>query len=178
MDRSLPGSSVHGIFQARILEWVAISFSRRSSQPRDWTWVSCIVGRCFYPLSHQGSLSGICTPTHARTRTRTCCPVRRIAIPWTSYRGQMVSAAADLPNAGIEPGSPALQEDPLPTELSGKPIYKWGNTNAEQLNNFPQSSLLIKRVFRFICLNVCNLLTLSCYCFCHVHNTVNETRMI
>ena len=45
-DCSLPGSSVHGIFQARILEWVAISFSRRSSQPRDWTQVSCIVGRC------------------------------------------------------------------------------------------------------------------------------------
>ena len=35
MDCSLPGSSVHGIFQARILEWVAISFSRRSSRPRD-----------------------------------------------------------------------------------------------------------------------------------------------
>ena len=35
MDCSPPGSSVHGIFQARILEWVAISFSRRSSQPRD-----------------------------------------------------------------------------------------------------------------------------------------------
>ena len=35
MDRSLPGFSVHGIFQARILEWVAISFSRRSSRPRD-----------------------------------------------------------------------------------------------------------------------------------------------
>ena len=34
---SLPGSSIHGIFQARILEWVAISFSRRSSRPRDWT---------------------------------------------------------------------------------------------------------------------------------------------
>ena len=43
----LPGSSVHGIFQARILEWVAISFSRRSSWPRDWTWVSRIIGRCF-----------------------------------------------------------------------------------------------------------------------------------
>jgi len=40
MDCSPPGSSVHGIFQARILEWVAISFSRRSSQPRDWTPVS------------------------------------------------------------------------------------------------------------------------------------------
>ena len=47
MDCSLPGSSVHGIFQARILEWVAISFSRRSSIPRDWTWVSCMVGRHF-----------------------------------------------------------------------------------------------------------------------------------
>ena len=47
MDCSLPGSSVHGIFQARILEWVAISFSRRSSQPRDQTQVSRVVGRCF-----------------------------------------------------------------------------------------------------------------------------------
>ena len=42
MDYSLPGSSVHGILQARVLEWVAISSSRGSSQPRDWTHVSCI----------------------------------------------------------------------------------------------------------------------------------------
>ena len=55
MDCSLPGSSVHGIFQARVLEWAAISFSRGSSQHRDWTWVSRIVSRRFYPLSHQGS---------------------------------------------------------------------------------------------------------------------------
>ena len=47
MDCSLPGSSVHGVFQARVLEWVAISLSRASSRPRDWTWVSCTVGRCF-----------------------------------------------------------------------------------------------------------------------------------
>ena len=40
MDRSPPGSSIYGIFQARILAWVAISFSRWSSPPRDWTWVS------------------------------------------------------------------------------------------------------------------------------------------
>ena len=45
MDCSLTGSSVHGIFQARVLEWVAISFSRRSSRPRDWSQVSRIVGR-------------------------------------------------------------------------------------------------------------------------------------
>ena len=47
MDCSPPGSSLHGILQARILEWVAISFSRGSSQPRDRTWVSCITGRFF-----------------------------------------------------------------------------------------------------------------------------------
>ena len=43
MDYSLPGSSVHGIFQARILERVAISFSRGSSRPRDRTQVSCMM---------------------------------------------------------------------------------------------------------------------------------------
>ena len=47
VDCSLPGSSLHGILQARVLEWVAISFSRGSSQPRDQTQVSRIVGRCF-----------------------------------------------------------------------------------------------------------------------------------
>ena len=46
-DYNLPGSSIHGIFQERTLEWVAISFSRRSSQLRDWTQVSCTVGRYF-----------------------------------------------------------------------------------------------------------------------------------
>ena len=47
MDYSLPRFSIHGIFQARILEWIAISFSRRSSQPTDWTQASRTVGRCF-----------------------------------------------------------------------------------------------------------------------------------
>ena len=47
MDCSLPGFSVHGIFQARVPEWVAISFSRGSSPPRGRTWVSCIAGSCF-----------------------------------------------------------------------------------------------------------------------------------
>ena len=45
MDLSLLGSSVHEILQARILEWIAIPFSRGSSQPRDGTQVSCIAGR-------------------------------------------------------------------------------------------------------------------------------------
>ena len=45
--RSLPGSSIHGISQARVLEWVAIPSSSGSSQPRDWTQVSCIACRFF-----------------------------------------------------------------------------------------------------------------------------------
>ena len=44
MDCSPPGSLVQGMSQARILEWVAMSFSRGSSQPRDWTCISCIAG--------------------------------------------------------------------------------------------------------------------------------------
>ena len=55
MDYSPPGSSVHGISQASILEWIAISFSRGSSQPRDQTHISCIscIGR--WILYHQAT---------------------------------------------------------------------------------------------------------------------------
>ena len=47
MDYSPPGSSVHGIFQARMLEWVAIPFSKGSSQPKNRTQAPCTVGRFF-----------------------------------------------------------------------------------------------------------------------------------
>ena len=47
MDCSLSGFSVHGVLQARILEWVAMPFSRRSSQSRDQTQVTCIAGGFF-----------------------------------------------------------------------------------------------------------------------------------
>ena len=47
MDGSPPGSSVPGIIQARILEWVVLYSSRESSQPRDWSQVSCIASGCF-----------------------------------------------------------------------------------------------------------------------------------
>ena len=47
LDINPPDSSTHEILQARILEWVAMLSSRGSSQPREWTWVSCIAGRFF-----------------------------------------------------------------------------------------------------------------------------------
>ena len=72
-DCSLPGSSVHGILQARILEWVGVPFSKGSSYPRDWTQVSHIVGGFFTGWAtretqepEEGSLSllqGIFFPT-------------------------------------------------------------------------------------------------------------------
>ena len=61
MDYSLPGFSVHGIFQARVLECVAISFSRGSSQLRDRTQVSCIVGRRFTLWATREALSPLKT---------------------------------------------------------------------------------------------------------------------
>ena len=68
---SLPGFSVHGILQARILEWVAIPLSRGSSQPRDQTRVSCICRQSLYHLRYQGS------PTREErnaTKNITICP--------------------------------------------------------------------------------------------------------
>ena len=61
IDCSLPGSSVHEISQARILEWVAISFSRGFSYPRDQTHVSYIKGRYF---TAESPGKPICMSTH------------------------------------------------------------------------------------------------------------------
>ena len=72
LDCSPPGSSVHGICQARILEWVAIPFSKGSSQSRDQIHLSCIfrIGRqILYNLSHQGSPPGY---KHTYKCTLTC----------------------------------------------------------------------------------------------------------
>ena len=60
MDCSLPGSSVHTIFQARILEWVAISFSRGSSWSRDLTQVFCIAGRLFTVWATREATKHVC----------------------------------------------------------------------------------------------------------------------
>ena len=55
IDYNLPGSSVHGISQARILEWVAISFSSGSSWSRGWTCISCIGREILYHWASRGS---------------------------------------------------------------------------------------------------------------------------
>ena len=90
MDSSPPGSSVHGILQARILEWVAaqsrilewvaILFSGGSSLPRNWTQVSCIAGRFFYHLSHQERGWDLCQ--HCVSTSPTCLIVGFSSFAW------------------------------------------------------------------------------------------------
>ena len=76
---SSPGSSVHGILQARTLEWVAIFFSRGSSQPRDWTSVSCVLWILHLQmgsllLAPPGTrIKSEYTHTHTHTHTHLCC---------------------------------------------------------------------------------------------------------
>ena len=88
--------TVHAILQARILEWVAFPFSRGSFQARGQTQVSRIAARFF-----------------------TSWAMREAREYWS---GQPILSPGDLPNSGIEPGSPTLPADSLLTELSGKTI--------------------------------------------------------
>ena len=94
MDCSPPGSSVHGILQARRLEQVAMPSSRGFSQPRDQTQVSRVSGGFFSMWA-----------------------TREAQEYWS---GQPIPSPEDPPNPGIEPRSPALQADSLPAELPGK----------------------------------------------------------
>ena len=82
MDGSSPGPSVYGILQARILEWVAIPFFRRSSQPRDWIWVDSLLSeplslkvyplKCSVQFSHSVVYDSL--QPHGLQHTRLPCP--------------------------------------------------------------------------------------------------------
>ena len=74
MDHSPPGSPVHGILQARRLEWAAISFSRGPSQPRDWTLVFCIAGKFFTLWATRED--GRCGANKKKKEEASCCPLR------------------------------------------------------------------------------------------------------
>ena len=78
MDCSPPGSSVHGVFQARLLKWVSISFSRGSSRPRDQTHVSCIGRRILYHWATRKAQVW----TFSQFSSVTSCV--QLATPWTA----------------------------------------------------------------------------------------------
>ena len=101
---------IHGILQTRILEWVAFCFSRGSSQTRGHTQVYHTAGGFFISWA-----------------------TREAQEYWNGYP---IPSPVDLPDPGIEPGSPALQVDFLPTELWGSPycLRRGGNEGHEDLN--------------------------------------------
>ena len=104
MDCILPGSSVHGIFQARVLEWVAISFSRGSSRPSDGTQVSHIASRHFTVFA-----------------TREAQMLEWVAYPFSSSSSQ----PRNQTRVSCIAGRFFLFSSFKPTELSGKPFQNF-----------------------------------------------------
>ena len=122
VDCNLPGSSIHGIFQATILEWVAIFFSRGSSQPRDQTQVSCIKGEFFTIWATKEVKSLSCVWLFLTPWTVTYQALPSMGFSRQEYwSGLSFPSPGDLPNSEIEPRSSTLQADILPFELPGKP---------------------------------------------------------
>ena len=100
MNCSLPGASVHGIFQAGILEWVAIPFSRGSSQPRDLICISCIGRRILITLSYQGErelVAQLCL---------TVCDSMDCSLPGSSIHGILQARILEWVAIPFSKGSP------------------------------------------------------------------------
>ena len=100
MNYSPPGSSVHEILQARILEWVAISFSRGCFQPSDWTWVSRNAGRFFTIWAPREALwgNGVILPDHGFV-FRGLCVFLLFASPASS--GRLGLESENLESSGV-----------------------------------------------------------------------------
>ena len=124
MNCNPPGSSVHGILQARILKWVAIPFSRGSSWPSDQTQVSCTAGRFFIILKSE-----------SESEVAQSCPT--LCDPWTVahqappsigfsrqeyWSGLPFPSPGHVPDTGIEPRSSTLQAAALTSAPPGKPL--------------------------------------------------------
>ena len=160
MDCSPPGPSVHGTSQARVLEWVAISYSRGSSGPRDRTCISCIGRQMFTaePPVKNWKWSEMLVPQLCLI----LCDLMDCSTPSSSFRGILQArilewlpfpSPGDLPDPGIECGSPALQADSLPSAWDGRQ----GSPNQSSRIGFMPKNLL-KLVSDWIT-QVCFLLT-------------------
>ena len=120
--------SVHGVFQARILEWVAIFSFRVSSRARDETLVSCISCIDRWILYHKLCACMLrhvsCVQLFASLWTVALQALLPMGFSGQEYwNGLPCPPPKDLPDPGIEPTFLAWQVDSLPTEPTGKPIY-------------------------------------------------------
>ena len=134
MDCSLPGSSVHGIFQARRLEWVATSYFRGSSWPWDQACLSCISQ--FWSKAVSVMCACVCVCLCVCTHVYALSRVQLYLTPWTiAYQAPLpvafsrqepwsrltFSSPGDLSNPGIKPVSPTLADGFFTDEPLGKP---------------------------------------------------------
>ena len=113
--------TVHGILQARILEWAALPFSRGSSQLRDWTQVSCIAGRFFtswvtreaQKWKCESEVAQSCQILYDPMGCRVACqaPLSMGFSKKEYWSGLPFPSPGDLPGPGIEPGSHTVQAD-------------------------------------------------------------------
>ena len=122
MDCSPPDSSVHGMLQPRILEWVATSFSRGSSQPRDWTCISCIGRQILYHSSPGKPSRWVCWATE--TSSGVICYGMKYRL--SSPRWQLVSGS-------VAQGLLGWLSSLLLTSISGKQL-----SSASSLPHWPQ----------------------------------------
>ena len=149
MDRSPPDSSVHGIFQARILEWVAIPFSRGTSWPRDQTWVS--VGRqiLYHWASREAcdensvqfssvaqSCLTLCDPMN---RSTPGLPVHHQLLEFTQTHIHQVSDAIQPSHPLSSPSPPAPQSLPASDSFPMSQLFTWGgqSTGVPASASFP-----------------------------------------
>ena len=117
--------TVHGILQARILEWVPFPFSRRSSQHRDRTQVSHIAGGFF-----------------------TNWATREVQEYWS---GELIPSPGDLLDSGIELGSTSGQVDSLPAELPGKPFYPKPLLQGTARKGMWEVNVRSREIYSFFC---------------------------
>ena len=146
MDWSPLGSSVHGISQARILEWVAISFSRESSQPRDWTCISSI-GRWIHFIYRSVQFSSVaqscltlCNPTDC---SMPGLPVHHQLPEFTQTHVHWVSDAIQPSHPLSSPSPPA----PNPSQHQG--LFQWVSFSHQVAKVLEQAKMICTNKYYF-----------------------------
>ena len=148
MDYSLPGSSVHRIFQARILEWVAISFSRGSSRPRDQTQISYTAGGFFTTEPPEKSsittISSVQFSSVTQSRPTLCDPMKcsTPGLPVHHHIPEFTQTHVHLVGDVIQPSHPLSSPcPPAPNPSQHQSLFQWVNSShkvAKALEFHPQ----------------------------------------
>ena len=153
MDCSLPGSSVHGISQARILEWVAISSSRGSSRSRDWTHVSCIpciAGRFFIHWATWEALDSI--EVKWREVTQSCptlCDPMDCSLPGSSVHGIFQAIVLEWIAISFSKGSSQSRDRTRVSRIVDRRFTVWAAKNKRLTPE--ESTVCISDIFGHSC---------------------------